>query len=217
VIVEGSSDVGLFWLTAALYYERHGTHILGDQLSVLAAGLGNDGGVDGVNRRLNAARQIADADRGPDGGRRFQFVGLYDNDHAGRRAIEAACSFDPRLRLYNDLFLLHPVMPLANGVGYAELKRLFATQNAPFKDLDWEIEDCISERILTEFDKTEPRAILRTHECAGRKHYELRREGKFRLHEYAKKQADLEDMVEVVKLIRALRDYFRLRVDHIVC
>ena len=61
VLVEGTSDVSLMWLAAALYFERHKLPILGDRIAILAAGKGNEGGVDGLNRRLNAVRQIADA------------------------------------------------------------------------------------------------------------------------------------------------------------
>jgi hypothetical protein len=78
VIVEGTSDVELLWLAAALYYRKYNTAVLGDRMSILPAGKGDNGGVDGVNRRLNAARQMADADRGPDGNLRHRFIGLYD-------------------------------------------------------------------------------------------------------------------------------------------
>lgn len=217
VVVEGTSDVTLFWRAAALYYERHKGIILGDRLAVLAAGKGNDGGVDGLNRRLNAARQIADADRGPDGSLRFRFLGLYDNDNAGRRAIENACKFDRRLIRYGDLFLLHPIMPLAAGIDHAALKQRFETENAAFRGLDWEIEDLISERILQELERQNPRAIISVREKGGRKHREFSRDGKQQLHRLVDKSAQLEDLVEIVRAIRALHDYFRLPCAHIVC
>ena len=97
-----------------------------------------DGGVDGVNRRLNAFRQMADADRGPDGELRFRFIRLYDNDNAGRRAVESACEFDRRLRKCGDLFLLHPIMPLSGGTNHRTLEQRFQTQNARYSGLDWE-------------------------------------------------------------------------------
>jgi hypothetical protein len=217
VIVEGTSDVALLWHAAALYYERHQITILGDQIAILPAGQRDDGGVDGLNRRLNAARQIADADRGPDGALRYRFIGLYDNDRAGRRAIENACNFDRRLLRCGDLFLLYPVMPLASGADHAELRRRFDTHNAPFKGLDWEVEDLLSERLLLAFEHSHPTAVQDLRECGGRKHRELTREGKYRLHKFVTTEASLEDLVEVVKLIRALRDYFRLRIDLIHC
>jgi hypothetical protein len=217
VLVEGTSDVSLFWLAAALYFERHNTHILGDKFAVLAAGKGDDGGVDGLNRRLNAARQIADADRGPDGSLRYRFMGLYDNDRAGRRGVANASEFDRRLRQCGDLFLLHPIMPLANGADHATLRRRFEVDNAAFKGLDWEIEDLLSDQLFSKFEDIQPTATLHETVYGGRKHRELTREGKFKLHEFAKNFARLEDVMEVVKLIRALRDYHRLPVSHIIC
>lgn len=217
VIVEGTSDEALFWLAAALYHEKHKIPILGDRLAILPAGKGDDGGVDGVNRRLNAARQIADVDRGSDGSLRHRFIGLFDNDHAGRRAIENACDFDRRLLRFGDLFLLNPIMPLACGADHFELRRRFETANSQFKGLDWEVEDLLSERLLLAFEKAEPAAVQIVRESGGRKHRELTRDGKFRLHKFVMAHAVLDDVTEVVKLIRALRDYFRLQVDHIRC
>lgn len=215
VIVEGTSDVALLWQSAALFYERHQTVILGDQLAIIAAGRGHEGGVDGVNRRLNAARQIADVDRAADGSLRYRFVGLYDNDRAGRRGIDNACNFDRRLNRCGDLFLLSPVMPLASGADHAVLRRRFETENAPYQGLDWELEDLLSERLLGEFEKQMPQGIERKKEAGGRHHRDYSDEGKRELHNFIKKNANLSDVTEVIKLIRALRDYFGLDIGHI--
>jgi hypothetical protein len=169
-----------------------------------------------LNRRLNVARQLADADRGADGSLRYRFVGLYDNDRAGRRAIENACAFDRRLLRYEDVFLLHPIMPLASGSDHATLRRRFEQENNHFKGLDWEIEDLLSERIFATFQILKPQAVVKVERCGGRAHRELTRDGKRQLHQFVKETAILEDVVEVVKVIRALRDYFRLKIDHIL-
>jgi hypothetical protein len=216
VLVEGTSDVSLLWLAAALYFERHQAPILGDGIAILSAGRGNDGGVDGLNRRLNAIRQIADADRGPDGSLRYRFIGLYDNDRAGRQAISTACEFDRRLHQFSELFLLRPIMSLADGADHATLRRRFEQENAVYKGLDWEVEDLLSPELLAKFDDEKPRATLQEVTCGGRSHREFTREGKFELHDFASRNARLEDLIEVVKLIRALRDYHRLPIGHIV-
>jgi hypothetical protein len=216
VFVEGTTDVELLWLSAALYYERHKTVILGDHIAILPAGKGDDGGVEGVNRRLSFARQLADADRGPDGSLRYRFIGLYDNDRAGRRAIQAASAFDRRLQQYSDLFLLNPVMSDGSDANMS-LRQRFELDNAQFKGLDWEVEDLLSERIFFDFSKLQSGAILTVQERGGRKHRELTKDGKYRLHKFVKETAVLDDLLEVVKLIRALRSYFRLKIDHIIC
>jgi hypothetical protein len=204
-------------LAAKLHYERHRIAILGRDFGVLFAGKQDDGGVDGLNRRFSAVRQIADADRAADGRLRHNFIGLYDNDHAGRIALQNACRFDPRLRRCRDLFLLHPIMPSSSGADYGELERRFERQNAAFRGLDWEIEDLLSERLLDGFQAVRPDAIQRIRECGGRKHRDLTREGKRRLHEYVEEYALLEDLVEIVRLVRALRDYVGVRNHDIVC
>lgn len=216
VIVEGTSDVELLWLAAALYFEKHKAAILGDQIAVLAAGKADEGGVDGLNRRLNAARQIADADRGPDGSLRYRFIGLFDNDHAGRRAVEHACLFDRRLLLFRDLFLIYPRMSLANGADHADLRRRVETENAQCKGLDWEIEDFLSERLINDFALSNPSAIQSSRSLGGFTHWEFTREGKFQLHRFTKSNATLEDLQGIVQLIRALRDYCRLPIADIV-
>lgn len=217
VIVEGTSDVSLMWLAAALYFERYKTPILGDKLAILAAGVGDDGGVEGVNRRINFCRQLAEVDRGSDGRRQYRFIALYDNDRAGRRAVEAACNFDRRLVRYLDLFLLHPIMPLAEGKGHSELRRRFETLNSPYRGLDWEIEDLISERLLRAFSNANPSDLIGVEPRGSFKHWEFKREGKAKLHKFVQTNAKLEDVLEVVRLIRALHDYNLLPIQHFQC
>jgi hypothetical protein len=108
-------------------------------------------------------------------------------------------------------------MPLADGADYATLRRRFETHNSSFKRLDWEIEDLLSGHFFKQFEDAQPSAILNEFSDGGRTHRELTREGKFQLHEFAKKHASLEDLIDVVKLIRSLRDYHRLPIGHIVC
>ncbi|SMF85739.1 hypothetical protein SAMN06265365_1761 [Tistlia consotensis] len=216
VIVEGESDVALLWHAAALYYEEYRVPILGGDIAILAAGKGDDGGVDGVNRRLNAIRQAADFDRDRDGALRYRFIGLYDNDRAGQRGIDAACRFDRRLQKYKDLFLLRPIMPLSSGEGNLSLRERFELGNAPFDGLDWEVEDLVSERLLLDFLNKEPQAVTKTVEANGRKHREFSREGKYKLREFVVGKAVLEDVMGTIKLIRALRDYLGVRIDHIM-
>jgi hypothetical protein len=144
-------------------------------------------------------------------------LGPYDNDRAGRRAIDSACAFDRRLLRYGDVFLLHPVMTLASGSDHVDLRRRFESDNSQFRGLDWEVEDFLSERLFATFKQINPAAVIAVQERGGRAHYELTRDGKYQLHQFVRSEATLEDVVEIVRLIRALRDYFRLNVDHIVC
>jgi hypothetical protein len=90
-------------------------------------------------------------------------------------------------------------------------------ENVQFKGLDWEIEDLLSDRILLAFDQAAPTAVSAVRECGGRRHRDFTRDGKYRLHDFVKTHAGIDDVVELLKLIRALRDYFRLQADHIIC
>ncbi len=217
VVVEGTSDVAMLSLAEQLYRARHNTLLLGTELAVLPAGIGEEGGVNGLNLRLSAIRQNADADRGPDGSLRYRFIGLYDNDRAGQSAIDNACRFDPRLRRYGDVFLLHPIMPLASGADSDEVRKRFEAQNAAYRSLDWEVEDLLSDRLYKAFEKEHSAAITRVSTVAGLTHRDFTGEGKRELHNFVRNHATLDDVIEVVKLIRALRDYARLRCDHIIC
>lgn len=209
-IVEGTSDVEFFQLAAFLYYSTNKRAILGDKVQILASGMGDDGGVEGVNRRLSAARQLADRDRLPDGTVKFRFFGLFDNDYAGRRAFKLASEFDRRVVSHQDIFLLHPVMPEANGCDPKELGQRIRKENIHYSKLDWEIEDLISDRLWRVMLETHPEEIKRTDEENGKKHRELTRAGKAKFREICKAEAKLEDMSAVVDLLYALHDYSRV-------
>ena len=84
VIVEGTSDVSLFRRASEVHRMAHGVPILDDDLRVCAAGKGDDGGVEGVNRMLVTWSQLSAADRDRNGKQRYRFIGLLDNDPSGR-------------------------------------------------------------------------------------------------------------------------------------
>ena len=214
VVVEGTSDVAYFERASMLYKQTHGNAILGTDFAVVAAGQRDDGGVDGVNRRLNAARQIAEADRGPMGATRYRFVGLFDNDRAGRRALDNACRFDRRLNPYVDLFLLHPVMPILNANPQSSLKIDILKANQPFAGLDWEVEDLCSESLLARFEANNPSAVTNKVVVSGRIHRDFDRLAKPELKKYFLQHAVLSDVHEMVKLLVALRSYLGLRYSH---
>jgi len=213
VVVEGENDVALLEHTRSLYHAERGIDIFED-FAVLAAGHGDDGGVDGVNRRLNAARQLAEADV-TNGAPQARFIGLFDNDQAGRRALSRACGFDRRIVRYQDVFLLHPGMPSAMGSPGPVVEKRAQELNRHCKSLDWEIEDLLSPDLMRAFQADYPDAIVRETTVGGATHRDLTRPGKARLKQYVRKYAGLQDVMGLVRLTRALRDYARLRQDHI--
>lgn len=215
VIVEGTIDVSFVESARKLYRRDNGIDILDGGLAVIAAGRRDDGGVEGVNRRLNAARQIAESEAFNSGTQNYRFIGLFDNDGAGRRAIRQAQEFDRRVIPYRDVFLLHPVMPPAGGVGSHEVKRRAKSLNSAYDQLDWEIEDLISEDFLQAFEKKYPGNVKSKTSKGGLTHRELTQEGKVKLIEFVKQKATLADMMEIIRLVCALRDYLDLPHSHI--
>jgi hypothetical protein len=215
VIVEGESD-GFYFEHAARLYERSmGIDPLGDDFSVIAAGRAGAGGVDGVNERFRVARELAAVDVNPDGTTKYRFIGLFDNDEQGRRAFGRGAGLTRRVEGYRDLFLLHPVMPLSNGATAAIVKQRASDLNKGYQHLDWEIEDLVSPEIYRVFDADYPHEIIRTNTVGGKTHRDLTWTGKVKLQDCVREYAELDHVLDVILLIRALRNYLRLRMDHI--
>jgi hypothetical protein len=215
VIVEGQSDVFYFEHAARLYKSAFGIDPLGEDLSVIAAGQADAGGVDGVNDRFRAAHQLAAVDVHPDGALKYRFIGLFDNDEEGRRAFGRGAGLSRHIVGYRDLFLLHPVMPLANGATAATVKQRAIDLNRDYLQLDWEIEDLVSPEIYRVFEADHSHEIRRSKTIAGKTHRDLTWAGKVKLRQCVKDYAELADLHEFIVLIRALRNYLRLRTDHI--
>lgn len=216
VIVEGEGDVFYFEHAARVYKCGRGVDPLGDDFSIIAAGRADAGGVDGVNERFRAARELAAVDVHPDGATKYRFIGLFDNDEKGRRAFGRGAGLSRRVEGYRDLFLLHPVMPLSNGATAATLKQRAADLNSDYLHLDWEIEDLVSPEIYRVFEADHPHEIIRSTTVAGKTHRDLTWTGKVKLQQCFREYAAIDDVLDFIALIRALRNYLRLRTDHLL-
>lgn len=111
VLVEGTSDVVLFGLAAALYKNEKGKDLLAD-FAVVAAGEGDRGGTQGVVRELLGLRAIASAYLAPSGRPVYRFIGLFDNDTPGQKAINFAQSVGASILEYRDIFRLRLTIPV---------------------------------------------------------------------------------------------------------
>jgi hypothetical protein len=212
VLVEGTSDV-LYLRLARDIWQRESNHNLFDSgFAVFEAGLKDDGGVQGVVRELQTLRQMASQDAASLMTER-KFVGLFDNDDAGRKHARMLCEMDFRVVNYRDVFLLHPIMPVANGALGPELRQQAETQNLSCTGLDWEIEDFLSEDLIRGFCNDYPSALIRRYEMAGRVHHEFTRAGKGQLQAYVTQEALVEDIIELVRLICTLREYLGLEYE----
>jgi len=214
MIVEGTSDAALMNHASELHRMVHGVPVLDQNFAVIAAGHGDDGGVDGVSRRLTAMLQIAESDRAANGALRYRFGGLYDNDHAGRTAFDLLSRTDPRIRRYTETFLLHPAMP-AIGDGISDRLIEATTLNFPFRGLDWEIEDFCSDRLLAKFERENPGAVVARNAVNGRTHRDIARPAKAELVSLFIAEATIEDARHLLGLLSTLRGYMGVAHDFV--
>lgn len=206
VLVEGVSDYELF----SVALERHRT-VTGEDLSrgglrFLHAGYRHEGGTHGVVRELTVTRSLAKYALTPQGMPKYRFVGLVDDDAAGRQAIQNARVADASIVEFRDIFRIRPSMVWGvGGVELTDLRMQFERSNRAFEGLDWELEDLLDSRFVEAFCTQMAGSLRRKHELAGRVHWELTHKGKRELNQFAKVAATLEDMRGVIGTIRSLR------------
>ncbi|MBI9147988.1 hypothetical protein JEV41_06550 [Pseudomonas aeruginosa] len=212
VLVEGTSDVALIHLVGQLEKQRSGLDFLED-LAFLAAGEREQGGVDGLLRELITFRSLGRNVMDANGKQIYRFVGLFDNDHAGRRAIATAKSVGGLLE-YRDVFRLMPIMPLPGNLDQKTVEAAFKKNNESYRGMDWEIEDLISEELALAFIEEFGEAVKTNIAKADKTHREFTKDGKAKFHRYIKENAIRQDLEEVLKLISALRYYFNLPIPN---
>lgn len=210
VLVEGTTDSSLFQQSAHLALEETGVDLLGDELIFVAAGEGEAGGTRGVSKQLVTLRGIANNYLQPNGRPFYRFIGLYDSDAAGNKAVKGIQQFDRSIIEYKDVFNLRPIMPFSDNVESSVLRRRFDEANAEYKGLDWELEDLLPSNFVKAFDCDYPNDIRNRIEKSGKIHYEFSQGSKARFHRYIRKHAVHADVKEVLNVIRAMRCYFNL-------
>lgn len=210
VLVEGTTDEALFHLAARLEYEKTGIDLFADELTVIAAGKGDQGGTRGVNRELIRLQGYARTYLLPNGRPRYRFIGLFDNDKAGIEAVKGIRNFDASILEYKDVFRLRPVMPCKGHFDPKTLKRTFDELNASYKGLDWELEDLLPNEFIDAFLADHQGAVHRETEMGGKIHRDFTSDGKAQLHRYIRDYAIWEDLVTTIDVIKALRFYFFL-------
>lgn len=211
VLVEGLTDEKLFRLAARLQLEATGHQLLGSDLSIVAAGFGNRGGTWGVMRELLSLRALARTCLLPNGRPRYRFVGLFDNDRAGRQAIKTIRDLDTSVLEFKDVFRLWPVMPLSTNLDPKSMQSIFERENAPFRGMDWELEDLLPNDFFKAFASEYAGGTVRESCTNGKTHRELSLDGKARLHRFANQHAVRTDVIAVIEVLKALRCYLGLQ------
>lgn len=216
IILEGRTDLELFTLGAQLERRETGELLLGCDLAAMIGGDGDEGGTAGVLRELITLRNIARTDLGPKGRPRYRFVALFDDDKAGRQAVRAARELDHSIIEFKDVFRLRPKMPMVSHADPTILEKRFREANEPYKNIEWEIEDLLSVQLLSAFCEECPGAVYREFQAGDSVHRDFTRDGKARLHRFAKNHAIRQDLLRVIEVLKAFRRYFGLKEDGII-
>ena len=215
IILEGRSDYDLFILAALLERQQTMGLLLGQDLAVMSAGDGDEGGTAGVVRQLITLRNIARSDLGPKGLPRYRFVALFDDDKAGRQAVRAAREWDRSLTEFKDMFRLRPVMPLTPNADPIVLERAFREANTAYKNIEWELEDLLGADLLSAFCEECPNAVSRHASATDVVHRDFTRDGKARLHRFIKDHAIRRDLLNVIEVLKSFRRYLGLGAEGI--
>lgn len=205
VLVEGTTDAELFQLASRLEYEATKTNLLGHDLMFVAAGERDRGGTHGVVRELVTLRGMARTCLSPDGRPKYRFIGLFDNDNAGRQAVKLARTVDNSILEYKDVYRLWPVMASPGNLDPGSVQRAFEHENAEYKGLDWEMEDLLPTSFIDAFIAEYPQAVARASEVNGKVHRDFTPDGKARFHRFIKLNALHSDLKGVIETLRAVR------------
>src|SRR5438552_4130275 len=86
LFVEGDQDVGYFEIASTLYEQKNAKRLIGNDLAVISAGSGDDGGATAVSDRISFCHVAYASDRKQGYSIKHRIVGMFDNDAAGRKA-----------------------------------------------------------------------------------------------------------------------------------
>lgn len=209
VLVEGTSDESLFALADRLS-TRAGQTLLGDEICVVAAGRRDRGGTFGVARELITLRSMMPLVLDRRGRPAYRAIGIVDNDGAGRRIIKDLLRLDRGTAEYRDIVAVRPITPAFVRPDAPGRQAECELVNLPYRNLDWEIEDALSPRLLRMFEKTYPYFAPQKAQRGGKIHHEFTAEGKTALHRLVQREATLEDLAGLVAIVRMIRSMLGL-------
>lgn len=215
IIVEGSRDVRLLHLAANLERKQSGIDLLHD-LSVFSPGEGEKGGAYNIPNVYRTLQTIARGDIDSKGNVQYYVFVLVDNDYAGRNVIKYLEKDALKAIECRDIFCINPIMPKDVNPHYEHIKKSLERENAPYKGLDWEMEDYISDRIWKIFINDEcanDPLLCKPKVCHDKIHRNLNDIQKGRFYDIINNSACYEDIENIVHLIKTLRIY--LKIDRV--
>ena len=143
----------------------------------------------------------------------FRLVALVDNDEAGRSLRRSLLQQYRSFRENRDLFVLRRILPRTTSEP-SVLTSQIAKHNAPWTNIDCELEDLLGNELITAFLADEPNSLTRPVQSVGQHdHYEWKGPAKARLCMFVERYAQLGDMTGIVEVLKSLRFYLGLPVD----
>lgn len=213
IFVEGETDASYLNLASRLYTKEHGLKLLSDDLKVLSVGFGNAGGTDCIKENLLHLWKLIDLDCNSNGRPLFRAIVLLDNDYEGSRTCQYLTDRYIRLRENRDVFVLKRLFP-RESQDPRRLVDIIKNANAAWHDLDCEIEDLLSKEILDVFVEDNPGAVQRQPVLAnGCHHFDFTTSGKSALCRWVPTVANLNDVTQIVELLKSLRYYLGLKAE----
>ena len=147
----------------------------------------------------------------PNGRPRYRFVGDFDNDFAGRKAVSLAHDIDSNILEYKDVFRVSLIMPFPGSLDPGNVQRTFERDNASYKGLDWELEDLLPADVINAFLSDHPFAVSRVTSVNDKVHREFTVDGKAQLHRFVKEHALHRDLIGVIDVMKTFRYYLGLK------
>lgn len=215
IFVEGNTDAELFRLASRLEKGKTGLDLLGDKLAIIAAGDRDLGGARGVCRELISFKNMAGGYLLPNGRPKYRFIGLFDNDNAGRRATNDVRKTDISIVEYKDVFRLQPIMPLSTNREPHIVQKNFEIENEKYKDLDWELEDLLPKELTDVFLKEFPHAVKQIYSKHDKVHRDWESDGKARFIRFIKENAIHSDLLEVINVLQAFWHYLNIKPQNL--
>lgn len=209
VLVEGTQDEAVFGLADRLSTAA-GKPILGNDISVVAAGRRDRGGTYGVARELITLRSMIPMVLDRNGRQMYRVVALVDNDHAGRQIINDVVKMDRSAAEFRDIVTMRPSSPVFTSSDVSVRRREYDNANRTYANLNWEMEDALSPRLLQLLDTRNPKAITSRRQMGGKTHHEITVEGKVQLSRIALDEANLADLAGIVRVGMMLRSMLGL-------
>ena len=211
IMVEGDIDVQYYQLANSLYVNTYHRTLLNQSLSLFAVGRRDQGGTPNVRRKFVALREILAIDPTDTDGNCFRVICLLDNDYAGKKlCYELKCA---GFAVNKDVFLLHREMPRSTR-DPAQLTKYITEANAEWNQLDCEIEDLLPSELLQLFLEEYPNSLCSQTKAIGiAHHYEMNFDAKSNLLRFVKEYASLEDLQDMVDVLKTMRYLLRLEPE----